>query len=258
MTDMFYIILTIIIFLYGIVIGSFLNVCILRIPEDESIVTVGSHCMNCGHQLKWYDLFPLFSWLFLKGKCRYCGSKISAQYPIVELANGVLYLLIFWINGMNFNSICYCLMASALVVIAVIDHRTMLIPTKLNLFILLVGVAHLIGNRSEWLYYVIGFFVASLFLLLFALLFRTVTGKGGMGLGDVELMACCGFCIGWAHGLFAIGVGSILAAVVECIRMAVTKKKGKFPFGPYLAAGVMIAALWGTDLYQWYISNILY
>ena len=106
---LFTIFLYITIGLFGITIGSFLNVCIYRIPKKENIATTRSHCMECNTQLKWYDLVPLFSWLFLRGKCRYCKAKISVQYPLVELANGIGYVWIFFVNGINFISILYCL-----------------------------------------------------------------------------------------------------------------------------------------------------
>lgn len=251
-------ILFLIVFLYGIVIGSFLNVCIYRIPKEENLVTVGSHCMECGHRLRWYDLFPLFSWLFLKGKCRYCGAGISVQYPLVEALNGILYVFVFAVNGWNVDSILWCVLTSALIVLSVIDHRTMMIPTVVDVVILAVGIIHLVLHLNDWFYYVAGFFFASLFLLLCALLFRGVTGKSGLGLGDVELMACAGLCIGWGHALFAIVIGSVLGAVIQGIRMGITKEKGKFPFGPYLSLGVWIALLWGTQIYEWYLGQFFY
>lgn len=247
----------IIVFLYGIIVGSFLNVCIYRIPKKEKIVTVGSHCMNCNHRLRWYDLFPLFSWLVLKGKCRYCGAGISCQYPVIEAVNGFLYLLVFFVNGFNIDSLLYCIIVSALIVISVIDYRTMLIPAGADFLILAVGILHLFLHLNNWTYYVIGFVSVGLFLLLCALLFRAVTGKSGLGLGDVELMACAGLCIGYWHGLFAIIIGSVLGAVVEGIKIAVTKKRGKFPFGPYLSIGILVALLWGETFYNWYVSGIL-
>ena len=249
--------LYIIAFLYGIVIGSFLNVCIYRIPKEENLVTVGSHCMKCGHQLKWYDLVPLFSWLFLKGKCRYCGEGISPQYPLVEGINGFLYVLIFAVNGWNWDSALYCVMVSALLVISVIDYRTMMIPTGADLVILAVGVIHLLLHLNDWLYYVIGFAFVSLFLLLCAVIFRAVTGKSGLGLGDVELMACAGLCLGVGHGLFAIVIGSVSGVIIQGIKILATKEAGKFPFGPYLAAGIFVSALWGTPMYHWYIETFL-
>ncbi len=250
-------ILYIIVFLYGIILGSFLNVCIYRLPKEESIVTVGSHCMNCQHKLKWYDLFPLFSWIFLRGKCRYCGEKISVQYPVVELANGVLYCVIFAICGWNVDSILWCLLVSALLVIAVIDFRTMQIPGKLDAFIALLGLVHLFLHREQWLYYVIGFVGMGGFLLLIAVLFQRLTGKSGLGYGDIELMACAGLCLGWGHGLLALIIGSLSGSVIEGIRMAVTGKHGKFAFGPYLAMGIFLAVLFGDFLFQWYFDLIM-
>ena len=150
-------ILYIIVFLYGIVIGSFLNVCIYRMPKEESIVTVGSHCMSCNHKLRWVDLFPLFSWLFLKGKCRYCGAKISVQYPLVEGANGILYVILFAICGWNLDSVLWCILTSMLLVIAVIDFRNMKFPSVLDGAVLVIGAVHLALHGEQWLYYVTGF-----------------------------------------------------------------------------------------------------
>lgn len=253
-----YLIFYIIVFLYGIIIGSFLNVCIYRIPKEESIVTVGSHCMSCGHKLRWVDLFPLFSWLFLRGRCRYCGAKISAQYPLVEALNGIFYLVIVAVTGWNWDSVCYCVMASALFVLSVIDYRTMKIPVATELTVLLAGLGHLFLHLDDWAYYVIGFVAVGLFLLLCALVFRMVTGKSGLGLGDIELMACAGLCIGWGHGLLAVFIGCILGIIFEGIRMVVTKKRGRFAFGPYLSAGVLAAVLFGNYLYDWYVNAFLF
>ena len=105
---------------------------------------VNSHCMNCGHKLAWYDLFPLFSYLFLKGRCRYCGSKLSYQYPLIEVLNGILYLVVFGVNGMNVESVLYALLTSALLTLSVIDYRTLEIPVKINAVILGIGVVPII------------------------------------------------------------------------------------------------------------------
>ena len=137
------VLLYLIVFLYGIVIGSFLNVCILRIPIKESIVTKRSHCVKCGHELAWYDLFPLFSYLFLRGKCRYCGEKISAQYPIVEGLNGLLWVLTFVIVGWEWESVFICLIISALIVVTIVDWRTFEIPFGVVIYLTVIGVIHL-------------------------------------------------------------------------------------------------------------------
>ena len=131
--------LYIVIFLYGIVIGSFLNVLIFRIPKKENIVQ-SSHCMNCGRKLGWRDMVPVFSYIILRGRCRQCGARISIQYPLIEALNGVLYVVVFMAGGFTFSSVLYCLMTSALIVIAVIDERTYQIPVSQNLFLGLLGI----------------------------------------------------------------------------------------------------------------------
>ena len=113
-------IMNVVVFLYGIVVGSFLNVCILRIPEGKSIVTERSHCMTCGYQLKWYDMFPVFSYIFLKGRCRKCGEKISAQYPLIEAANGLLWLVSLWVYGLSIDMILVSFLFSALLIASLI------------------------------------------------------------------------------------------------------------------------------------------
>ena len=251
-------VLYIVAFLYGIVIGSFLNVCIYRMPKEESVVTVGSHCMSCNHNLRWGDLFPLFSWLFLRGRCRYCGAKISAQYPLVEAANGVLYVLIFFVNGWNVDSVLWCLLISVILVIAVIDFRAMKFPSLLDGVVLVIGVVHLILHREQWVYYVAGFLFMGLFLLLCAVLFKKLTGKAGLGYGDIELMACAGLCMGWGHALLALIIACLLGCVIQGIVMAVTKKEGRFPLVPYLATGIYIVLLWGDTMLNWYVKTFIY
>lgn len=159
----------ILIFAFGIVIGSFLNVCIYRIPQHETVVTERSHCMRCGYQLAWYDMVPVFSWLFLRGRCRRCKEPISPQYPIIEALNGILYIVVFAVNGLELTSIIYCFLTSALIVLSVIDWRTYEIPFGINIFILVLGILHVFLDHDNWSEYVIGFFCVSLFLESFFL-----------------------------------------------------------------------------------------
>ena len=240
----------ILIFTFGIVIGSFLNVCIYRIPMHETVVTERSHCMRCGYQLSWYDMIPVFSWLFLGGKCRKCKEPISPQYPIVEATNGVLYLLIFAVCGFELESIIYCLMASALLVLSVIDWRTYEIPIGINIFILVLGILHIIIDYHNWLNYVIGFFGISVVLLI---LFY-VSGGRAIGGGDVKLMAAAGVVIGWKLIILAFFIGCIVGSVIHLIRMKVSGAQKVLAMGPYLAIGIMIATLWGENLISWYLS----
>ncbi len=243
----------IIIFLYGIVIGSFLNVCIYRIPKKESIVFPSSHCMECGHKLSWYDLFPVFSFLLLKGRCRYCGAKISKQYPIVEAVNGILYVIVFMANGLNAKSILYCLMTSALIVITVIDERTFEIPVSLNYFLALLGVFMCFLDSENLLEHIIGAVSVSLFLGFLFLL----SGGSAIGGGDVKLMAAAGLILGWKLILLAFLAGCIIGSVVHVLRMKLTKAKHVLAMGPYLSLGIFLMALWGDRLISWYLGLIL-
>jgi leader peptidase (prepilin peptidase)/N-methyltransferase len=136
----------IIVVLFGMCVGSFMNVLIYRIPKGEDFVRSHSHCMSCGHRLAWYDMFPVFSYIFLRGKCRYCGAKLSIQYPLIEAANGVLWGLCFYRYGFSMMGIVTAGLLSALVVIAVIDERTMEIPFGLNAFIFILAVIKVISE----------------------------------------------------------------------------------------------------------------
>lgn len=246
MTIVFYII----IFLYGIVIGSFLNVCIYRIPKKEDIVKVRSHCMNCGYKLEWYDLVPLFSYLFLKGRCRKCKTKLSVQYPLIEAVNGIMYVVIVLINGANVESLLYCLLASALLTLSVIDFRTYEIPIGINIFILALGLIRVATDYSDWLNYLIGLFCVSTFL---AVIYYASKGRG-IGGGDVKLMAVCGLVLGWKLIILAFFIGCILGAVIHVARMKISGESHVLAMGPYLAAGIFISMLWGSRIIEWYFS----
>ncbi len=244
------------IWLFGIVIGSFLNVCILRIPIKQTIVTKRSHCMKCGYQLKWYDLVPLASWILLKGRCRKCHEPISKQYPIIEAVNGIGWVVIFLVRGIEFDlvydgtSLCYCALFSALLVLSVIDIRTYEIPLGCNIFILAVGLVHLAMDHTNWLLYVIGLIAVSGFLYLIY-----IFSKGrGIGGGDVKLMAACGLLIGWKLNILALVLGCIIGSVVHILRMKISGEDHVLAMGPYLSVGVMIAALWGEKIIDIYMS----
>lgn len=240
----------IIVFLYGIVIGSFLNVCIYRIPKKENIVKIRSHCMACGYQLKWYDLIPLFSYIRLGGKCRKCKAKLSVQYPLIEAVNGILYVAVFYVNGVSVESLLYCLLTSALLALSIIDFRTYEIPFGINLFILALGLIRVCLNYGNWLEYGIGFLAVSAFLYLLY-----VISKGrAIGGGDIKLMAACGLFLGFKLIILAFLLGCILGSVIHLIRMKVTKADHVLAMGPYLSMGVWIALLWGEKFLNWYMG----
>ena len=225
--------LYIVIFLYGIVIGSFLNVLIFRIPKKENIVQ-SSHCMNCGRKLGWRDMVPVFSYIILRGRCRQCGARISIQYPLIEALNGVLY----------------CLMTSALIVIAVIDERTYQIPVSQNLFLGLLGILMTVYDFRHILSHIIGAVIVSLFLYG---LYYFSSGKA-IGGGDIKLMAYAGLLLGAKNIILAFILACILGSVIHTIRMKVSKRNNLLALGPYLSAGIFIAALWGSRFWTWYLG----
>ena len=241
--------LYIVAFLYGIVIGSFLNVLIFRIPKKENIVQ-SSHCMSCGHKLGWRDMVPVFSYIILRGRCRQCGARISIQYPLIEALNGVLYVVVFMAGGFTFSSVLYCLMTSALIVIAVIDERTYQIPVSQNLFLGLLGIIMTVYDFRHILSHIIGAVIVSLFLYG---LYYFSSGKA-IGGGDIKLMAYAGLLLGAKNIIFAFILACNLGSVIHTIRMKVSKRNNLLALGPYLSAGIFIAALWGSRFWTWYLG----
>ena len=246
MTGLFYLLWT----LLGLCVGSFCNVLIFRLPKGEEFVKTPSHCMACGHRLRWFELVPVASWLAQGGKCRSCGVKLSAQYPIVEALNGGAWLLAAWLfRGDAVRVVLYSALFSLLTVVAVIDWRTFEIPNGLNLAIFLLGVVQLVADRWNWVLYLIGMCsVSLLFLLLWF-----ITHGNGLGMGDVKLMAAAGLLLGWPRILLAMILGSVSGAIIHTIRM----RRGagrKLAFGPYLSAGIWVAALFGERLIGAYLG----
>lgn len=246
------IIMYVVVFLYGSVIGSFVNVCILRLPRKESIVKIRSHCENCGYQLKWYDLVPIFSYMFLGGKCRKCKTRISPQHLVLEVLNGGLYVLIFCVCGIGVEALLFCLAGSALLILSFIDWKTYEIPVGCNIFIGFLGIIRAVLDYGNILLYIIGFLSVSAFLYI---LYVCTKGRA-IGGGDIKLMAACGLLLGWKLIILAFLVGCVVGAVVHLIRMKVSKEGHVLAMGPYLSIGVMVAALWGDRFLNWYLGTL--
>lgn len=247
--NMEYMILDIWIFIFGIVIGSFLNVCIYRLPAGEDIVRKPSHCMHCGKKLKWYELIPVVSFLIQKGRCRSCGKELSLQYPLVELANGLLYLWIVHVTGYGLLSVLYCLSVSILLVASVVDFRTYEIPPGCPFFIGALGGIRVLLDLSHWYLYGIGMLtVSGLFLLVYL-----ITRGKGIGGGDIKLMAAAGLLLGWKQILLALAIGSVAGSVIHISLMKLKGKSRMLAFGPYLAVGIFFAMLYGEEVIRWYL-----
>lgn len=243
----------IVVFLYGIVIGSFLNVCIYRIPKEEDIVKERSHCMTCGHTLKWYELIPVFSYLLQRGRCRSCGTRLSIQYPLMEVLNGVLYVIIIYKEGITLYGILLCLLCSVLLVLSVIDFRTYYIPIGINICVLLIGVIYTCFDYKNVSNHLWGMICVSGFLFVLYLL----TKKRGIGDGDIKLMVGAGAFLGVWPSILALWMACLLGAVIHSTRMKVSKVGHQLAFGPYLAIGILFSALYGEELIQRYMEYLM-
>ncbi len=248
------------VFLYGLILGSFTNVMIYRIPAKKSLSFPPSTCPGCETRIQWYDNIPVLSWLFLRGRCRTCSMKIDIQYPLIELLTGILMLTIFFVFGATVELLFMSIVLIILLAIAVIDLRTMIIPNGLVLALLIIGVLYaavrlifpdmFMHTMTIW-EPIIGFFAASLPLYLIA-----VITKGGMGGGDIKLMAVAGIFLGWKGVLVAMIIGSLVGAIVglTLIALKIKKRKDMIPFGPFLCLGILFAAIVGPDLIKWYTN----
>ena len=249
--------MTLLILIYGLLIGSFLNVCIYRIPREESIAFPGSHCPECNSKLKWYDNIPLFSYLSLGGKCRYCKIPISKQYPIVESLNAILYIVMHYKFGFSLDFIFFSLLSSVLIVVTLIDLKEMIIPDILVVIILILSVLN--KGLNYFIYGVSPEILSSLGGLLLAgglFLAIVLLSRGGMGGGDVTLIAALGFVIGIKYILLTIFLSFILGAIIS-IFLLVSKlktRKDPIPFGPFIILAFFITVLWGEIIVDWYFK----
>lgn len=238
-------------FVLGLVVGSFLNVCIYRLPTGESVAAGRSHCMSCGHTLAWYDLFPVASWLFLGGKCRYCKAPISPRYAAVEVGNALLWLMAYRHFGPTpMLAVALCAI-SCLLVAALIDWDTGLIYDRFCVIIAALGVLAAFFDPGVPIPdRLIGAVCVSLPMLALALL------TGGFGGGDIKLVAACGLLLGWKNALVAAFIAVTAGGLYACLLLLLKKagKRSEIPFGPFIAAGEAAALLWGGDIIGWYLA----
>ncbi len=248
------------IFLLGICIGSFLNVVIIRLPRGESLIKRSSHCMTCGTKIRPVDMIPVFSWIFLRGKCHSCGEKISPRYPVVEALNGILYVLTFWVLDINAEAIITCIIMSLLVVIGFIDWDTMEISEiPLAVILLLAVPLAFLTDEVTILNRVIGTFVISVPFFLIGEISRPIIRKKlgedfrAIELGDTLLMVSAGAVLGTKAVIVSTLIGIVAAALGGVINKMVSGES-KFAFGPFLAIGIAVGLLWGNEIADWYIG----
>lgn len=236
-------------FIFGAVVGSFLNVCIFRLPVHESIIKPLSRCPHCHHPIRFFDNIPLISFIILKGKCRDCGAKISWRYPLVELITAVLSLLLFLKFGPTLRFSILFIFTAVLIVITFIDLDHQIIPDVLTLpgipvfFLLAVFVM-----KVDWLEALIGLAVGGGVLFAIAFVYEAITKREGMGGGDIKLLAMIGGFFGWKSLIFIFLFSSFVGAVVGLTAMIIKKQDLKYavPFGPFLSAAAVAYLFWGS------------
>lgn len=240
----------------GAVVGSFLNVCIYRIPRNESIVFPGSHCPYCKKAIRFYDNIPVLSYLLLKGKCRYCNESISIQYPLVEGIGALVSLFLFIKFGFSLNYLFYFSFVSALIIITVIDLYHQIIPDVISLPGIGVGLlgAFLIPEIN-FLNALKGGILGGGSLFLLATLYQLLFKREGMGGGDIKLLAMIGAFLGWKAVILTILISSLIGSIMGIFIIIFKGKDFKYaiPFGPFLAFGAVISLFFGQDLIRWYI-----
>ncbi|GAA2248197.1 A24 family peptidase [Rarobacter faecitabidus] len=249
----------------GLVIGSFLNVVIWRVPRGESVVSPSSACPRCGHTLSWWENVPLISWVALRARCRACRLPINLRYPLVELATGVLFALVLWHFGVTFTALAFAYLGAVAIALALIDldvHRlpdSIVLPSYIVVPVLL-GAQTLIdahaGSSELWPLWRALIGAASLFAFYFV---AAIVYPGGMGLGDVKLAGLLGFALSWlGWGPLIIGAFSafLLGGVFSGVLLLTGRasRKSGIPFGPWMLAGAMVGVMWGRALWSSYLQ----
>lgn len=255
------------ILIFGLLIGSFLNVCIFRIPQGESIVSPPSHCPNCGTRLKPFDLIPLLSYLFFRGKCRYCNQKISPRYFLVELLTGIVSVALFFKYGLTVDFLAFLFLTYILIVVFFIDLDHQIIPNELVIAGLIGGALLFVYNLflpfqiyadHRWWNPLLGLVSGSGFLFgvsLIGLVFYK--SDDVMGMGDVKIFAPIGLFLGWRMTLLALFSSVVLGGMSSLMLILLGKanRKSMIPFGPFIVIGVFITVMWGWDILHWYVNT---
>jgi len=239
--------------LFGLAIGSFLNVVIARVPAGRSLVRPGSACPGCSAPLTWYDNIPVLSFLMLRGRCRACGMHISWRYPVVETITAAVLVVAYVAFGPSADFLVACVLLPALVALTAIDLDHQMIPDAITLPGILIGlVINLASRRISWLDSVVGILLGGgLFLVII------LVSRGGMGGGDLKLGAMLGAFLGWKVLIVALFVAIVLGGAIGAVLLATGRRgrKDPIPFGPFLAAGGAMALFWGKQAFSWWMGG---
>jgi leader peptidase (prepilin peptidase)/N-methyltransferase len=254
---MYYGVNDVLIFVLGLIVGSFSNVCIYRIPRNESIIYPASHCPKCRSKIKPVDNIPLLSFILLKGRCRNCKSKISIQYPVVELITGLIYLIIYLTYALSVQTLIYIILSSALIIIAFIDLNEQIVPDVISLPGIVIGfIISFFVPYISFINSALGVAVGGGIILIIGLGGSVIFKKEAMGGGDVKLAAMIGAFLGWRYIIISLFLGFFLGALAG-IFLIISKIKSRedvVPFGPFIVLGSLITLLWGEKIINWYIG----
>ena len=268
----------VVMFLYGLVVGSFLNVLIYRMPREEPVTAPPSHCPNCDTRLRPRDLFPLFSFLLAGRRCRYCKEPISWRYFSVELLTGVLFAATVLMHRFTWDTVLECFLIAVFIAIFFIDLDHYIIPDELNIAGVMIGISRdflklALDPTWAWaqvpipftgtFFYaprsIVGMIVCAGILYLIALIGTWIFKKDAMGMGDVKLAAAFGANLTLAGVLvaffFAVGVGAVVGVLLMATR--IRSREDMLPFGPFLVTGALVAMFWGDAIFNWYVNSVL-
>ena len=242
--------------LIGASIGSFLNVCIYRLPRRESLVWPASHCTSCGRTLSWYENIPIVGWLALRGRCRTCGERISIVYPIVEIVTAVIFVCGYLIYGWTPLLAVRLVFACAMIVLFVIDLQHQILPNVITLPGIVVGFIVSFFLPPGWLSSLLGIVLGGGVLFVIMEAYARARGFEGLGMGDVKMLAMIGAFLGWQLMLLTLVLGSFAGSVIGVGLMSTRRggMKTALPFGTFLAVGALVAAVTGDAILEWYLS----
>ncbi|GAH20399.1 unnamed protein product [marine sediment metagenome] len=254
---MYYGVNDVLIFILGLIVGSFSNVCIYRIPRNESIIYPASHCPKCRSNISPKDNIPLLSYILLKGRCRNCKSKISIQYPVVELLTGLIYLIIYLVYGLSIQTLIYIILSSALIIIAFIDLNEQIVPDVISLPGIVIGfILSFFIPYISFINSALGVLVGGGIILIIGLGGSVIFKKEAMGGGDVKLAAMIGAFLGWRYIIISLFLGFFLGALagIFLIMSKIKSREDVVPFGPFIVLGSFITLFWGEKIISWYIG----
>jgi leader peptidase (prepilin peptidase)/N-methyltransferase len=242
--------------LIGLAVGSFLNVCIYRLPRRESLNYPYSHCTSCNRALAWYENIPLASWVVLRGRCRTCGQSIGVMYPAVEAVTGAIFVAGYAIYGLTPLLAARLLFACAMIVLFAIDLRHHILPNVITLPGIIVGFALSFVLPPGWMASLIGLLAGGFVLFAIAEAYYRLRGIEGLGMGDVKMLSMIGGFLGWKLMLVTLVLASFAGSLVGIGMMAFGRggMKAALPFGTFLAVGALAAAVVGEPLLAWYLT----